>query len=61
MPHADWLISGLEKHLLPAQEVILPARENIVQINFLRKLNLIMPYRDDEEQSPIEFNCPGKK
>jgi hypothetical protein len=20
-----------------------------------------MPYRDDEEQSPIEFNCPGKK
>ncbi len=44
MPHADWLITGLEK-------VILPARENIVQIKFLRKLKLIMPYGDDEEHS----------
>ena len=54
MPHADWLIiSGPEK-------VILPDRENIVQIKFLWKLNLIMPYRDDEDHSPIEFYCSRK-
>ena len=55
MPHADWLIiSGPEK-------VILPARENIVQIKFLCKLNLIyMPHHDDEDHSPIEFYCSRK-
>ncbi len=39
---------------------ILPARENIVQIKFLRKLKLIMPCCDDEEHSPSEFYCHGK-
>ncbi len=75
MPHADWLITGPEKVILPAQEIhlarsrnsscplkkfILPARENIVQINFLRKLKLIMPCCDDEEHSPSEFYCHGE-
>ena len=27
MTHADWLISGLEKVILPAQEFILPSQE----------------------------------
>ena len=31
MPHADWLISGLEK-------IILPARENNVQKNFFKEI-----------------------
>ena len=47
MPHADWLISGQEK-------VILPTRENNVQKIF--KLNLII----DGEHSPIELYCSGK-
>ena len=39
MAHADWLITGLENVILPSQEThlkkfILPARENIEQINF---------------------------
>ena len=34
MAHADWLITGLEKVILPSPEFILPARENIVQIKF---------------------------
>ena len=43
MTHADWLISGLEKVILPAQEshrscplkkFILPARINIAKIKF---------------------------
>ncbi len=53
MPHADWLITGPEK-------VILPARENIVQIKCLRKLKLIMPCCDDEELSASEFYCHGE-
>ncbi len=39
----------------PLRKFILPARENIVQIKFLRKLKLIMPCCDDEEYSPSEF------
>jgi hypothetical protein len=27
MPHADWLITGLEKVILPTQKFILPAQE----------------------------------
>ena len=27
MAHADWLISGLEKVILPSSEFILPAQE----------------------------------
>jgi hypothetical protein len=27
MSHADWLITGLEKVILPAQKLILPAQE----------------------------------
>jgi hypothetical protein len=27
MPHADWLITGMEKVILPAQKFILPAQE----------------------------------
>jgi hypothetical protein len=27
MPHADWLITSLEKVILPAQKFILPAQE----------------------------------
>jgi hypothetical protein len=27
MPHADWLITGLEKVILPAQKFILTAQE----------------------------------
>jgi hypothetical protein len=27
MPHADWLITGLEKVILPAQKFILPAQK----------------------------------
>ena len=53
MPHADCLITGPEK-------VILPARENIVQKKFLRKLKLIMPCCDDKEHSPSEFYCHGE-
>ncbi len=36
MPHADWLITGLEKVILtPLKKFILPARENTaVQIKF---------------------------
>ena len=69
MPHADWLITGPEKVILPAhagnsscplKKVILPARENIVQIKFLRKLKLSMPCCDDEELSPSEFYCYGE-
>ena len=55
MPHADWLITGLEKSSCPLKKFILPARENIVQIKFLRKLKLIMPYCDDEEHSRVSF------
>ena len=52
MPQADWLISGLNKH-------ILPARENIMQIKFLGKI-LIIPYCNDGDHSPSEFYCPGE-
>ena len=31
MAHAHCLITGLEKVILPSQEIHLPARENIVQ------------------------------
>ena len=44
----------------PLKKFILPARENIVQIKFLRKLKLIMPCCDDEEHSPSEFYCHGE-
>ena len=44
----------------PLKKFILPARENIVQIIFLRKLKLIMPCCDDEEHSPSEFYCYGE-
>ncbi len=68
MPHADWLITGPEKsHLArsgnsscPLKKFILPARENIVQIKFLKKLKLIMPCCNDEEHCPIEFYCHGE-
>ena len=43
----------------PLKKVILPARENIVQIKFLRKLKLIIRCCDDEELSPSEF-CMGR-
>ena len=42
MAHADWLISGLEKSSCPLKKFIMPARENIVQINF--KANRRLPY-----------------
>ena len=42
------------------RKFILPTRENIVQIKFLRKLKLIMPCCDDEEHSPSEFYCHGE-
>ena len=51
MPHADWLITGPEKVILPAQEIHL-ARS--------RKLKLIMPCCDDEEHYPSEFYCHGE-
>ncbi len=44
----------------PLKKFILPARENIVQIKCLGKLNIIMPYSDDEEHSPSEFYCHEK-
>ncbi len=44
----------------PLKKFILPARENIVQIKFLRKLKLIIPCCDDEEHSPSEFYCHGE-
>ena len=53
MAHADWLICGLEK-------VILPARVNLVKVKFQRKLKLIRPYSDDEKHSPSEFYYPGE-
>ncbi len=68
MPHADWLITGPEKVILPAQEIHLarsrnsscPLVKNIVQIKFLKKLKLIMPCCNDEEHCPIEFYCHGE-
>ena len=67
---ARWLVdyrSGKSLHLArsgnsscPLKKFILPARENIVQIEFLRKLKLIMPCCDDEEHSPSEFYCHGE-
>ena len=34
MPHAVWLIAGLEKSSCPLKKLISLARENIVQIKF---------------------------
>jgi hypothetical protein len=60
MPHADWLITRSRNSSCPLKKFILPTRENIVQIKFLRKRKLILPYWDDEEHSPSEFYCPGE-
>ncbi len=50
----------VRKYICPLKKFILPARENIVQIKFLRKLKLIMRCCDDEEHSPSEFYCHGE-
>ena len=47
----DLLITALEKF-------ILPARENIAQIEFQSKLKFIVPYRDDKKHGPSEFDYP---
>ncbi len=68
MPYADWLISGLEKVISPAQEIHLARSRNLsfqlvkntVQIQFQRKLKFIMPYSVDEKHSPSEFYYPGE-
>ncbi len=66
MPHADWLITGPEKVILPAQEIHLARSRNsscpLVKTlyKFLRKLKLIMPCCNDEEHSPSEFYCHGE-
>ena len=41
--HTDWLITGLEKVILPAQKFILPAREIVKTLskNFLKEASKV--------------------
>jgi hypothetical protein len=72
VPHADWLITGLEKSSCPLRnsscplkKFILPAREIVKTLqskHFLKEASklYLMPYSDDEEHSPSEFYYPDE-
>ena len=64
MAHADWLISGLEKVILPSPEFILPAQEIHLARSWKHYTNKILkqtkvcfflPYSDDKWHSASEF------
>ena len=58
MTHADWLISGLEKVILPSEEIHLALSCKHCSNKILNKLKLIMPYNDDENYSTSEYYYP---
>ena len=58
MTHADWLISGLEKVILPSEEIHLALSCKHCSNKILKKLKLIMPYNDDENYSTSEYYYP---
>ena len=62
MAHADWLISGLEKVILPSPEFILLTQEIHLARSrkhctnkILKQTKVFLPYSDDEWHSLSEF------
>ncbi len=53
--HADWLITGLEKVILPAQEIHLDRSRKHCINKILKQTKSYYAVCGDKEHSPIEF------